>query len=94
MAPVGQRRFRFGVRHTGSTLEEGQRVARKPKILGAYSLQRAFEKTTSCLDSVCVPLASGSPSQEEDPNAFRRAAEPSVYQSRYGYVGGSKCTTP
>src|SRR4029453_13857284 len=28
MAPVGQRRFRFGVRHTGSTLEEGQCIAR------------------------------------------------------------------
>jgi alkanesulfonate monooxygenase SsuD/methylene tetrahydromethanopterin reductase-like flavin-dependent oxidoreductase (luciferase family) len=38
MAPVGQRRFRFGVRHTGSTLEEGQRVARKAEDLGFSTL--------------------------------------------------------
>src|SRR5262245_65555098 len=38
MAPVRQRRFRFGVRHTGSTLEEGQRVARKAEDLGFSTL--------------------------------------------------------
>jgi len=38
MAPVGQRRFRFGVRHTGSTLEEGQRIARKAEDLGFSTL--------------------------------------------------------
>src|SRR5919197_2951414 len=38
MAPVGQRRFRFGVRHTGSTLEEWQRVARKAEELGFATL--------------------------------------------------------
>src|SRR5262249_54457961 len=38
MAPVAQRRFRFGVRHTGSTLEEWQRVARKAEALGFSTL--------------------------------------------------------
>jgi probable F420-dependent oxidoreductase len=38
MAPVGQRRFRFGVRHTSSTLEEGQRIARKAEDLGFSTL--------------------------------------------------------
>jgi probable F420-dependent oxidoreductase len=38
MALVGQRRFRFGVRHTGSTLEEWQCVARKAEDLGFSTL--------------------------------------------------------
>ena len=38
MAPVGQRRLRFGVRHTGSTLEEWQRVARQAEDLGFSTL--------------------------------------------------------
>jgi len=38
MAPGGQRRFRFGVRHTGSTLEEWQHVARKAEDLGFSTL--------------------------------------------------------
>ena len=38
MAAVVQRRFRFGVRHTGSTLEEWQRVARKAEDLGFSTL--------------------------------------------------------
>jgi len=38
MAAGVQRRFRFGVRHTGSTLEEWQRVARKAEDLGFSTL--------------------------------------------------------
>ena len=38
MAAVVQRRFRFGVRHTGSTLEEWRRVARKAEDLGFSTL--------------------------------------------------------
>jgi len=38
MASSGQRRFRFGVRHTGSTMEEWQHVARKAEDLGFSTL--------------------------------------------------------
>jgi probable F420-dependent oxidoreductase len=38
MAPVVQRRFRFGVRHTGSTLEDWQDSARKAEDLGFSTL--------------------------------------------------------
>jgi probable F420-dependent oxidoreductase len=38
MAADVQRRFRFGVRHTGSTLEDWQRVARKAEDLGFSTL--------------------------------------------------------
>jgi probable F420-dependent oxidoreductase len=38
MAPVVQRRFRFGVRHTGSTLEDWQRIARQAEDLGFSTL--------------------------------------------------------
>jgi probable F420-dependent oxidoreductase len=38
MAPGGQRRLRFGVRHTGSTLAEWQHVARKAEDLGFSTL--------------------------------------------------------
>src|SRR5262249_44152820 len=38
MAPGGQRRLRFGVRHTGSTLQGWQDVARKAEDLGFSTL--------------------------------------------------------
>jgi probable F420-dependent oxidoreductase len=38
MVAVGQRRLRFGVRHTGNTLEEWQRLARTAEDLGFSTL--------------------------------------------------------